>query len=220
MSNSNGTALHFHAATNRLPGYLSDDLLAVFPNWFEAKAYVIHELLNDADSAASWNEPHDCDDVPCPTYGDDCPEGKASDLTFVAEELNLSNGPDWSTITAGLSYWIHECGCPAGQAELAHSGPDQVGLVQVHGQACTCQLCESPEVPAKSDAPWTKTPNMTRGQFAYIARIVAGMDFLADMGMPNGAGTVKRYVAEELAHHLYDTNVRFDHDRFIAACTA
>lgn len=116
MTKSNGT--HFHAGTNA-PGYLPDDLPAVFGSWDDAKAYVIQELLSDADSAASWNEPHDCDDVPCPTFGDDCAEGKASDLTFAAEDLNLENGPDWSSIVAGRSYWIHSCGCEPGEAELA-----------------------------------------------------------------------------------------------------
>lgn len=146
MTKSNAT--HFHAGTND-PGYLPDDLPAVFPNWFEAKAYVIHELLDDADRAASWNEPHDCDDVPCPTYGDDCAEGKASDLTHEAEDLNLSNGPDWSTITAGRSYWISSCGCEAGQAELAEEEepPTPFELAGMAG-------CSSPDSVDSAGAAW------------------------------------------------------------------
>jgi hypothetical protein len=187
--------VHFHAGTNE-PGYLPDDLPATFATWDEARRYVIGELLLDADNVASWNEPHDCDDVPCPTFGDDCTEGRASDLTNVAEDLNLSNGPDWSTITAGRSYWIHSCGCAAGTAELADDEPERPAM----------DLAEL-EAHAMARTPWPKTPNMTRAHFAYVARIIASLRPGDD-------------VAECFAHHLTDTNPRFDRDRFIAAATA
>jgi len=127
--------VHFHAGTNE-PGYLPDSEPDSFTTWEDAQRYIIGEMLSDADSAASWNEPHDCDDVPCPTFGGDCPESKASELTFEAEELNLDNGPDWSTITAGRSYWIHSCGCAVGTAELAEDdeSDEDDGLV-------TCSAC-------------------------------------------------------------------------------
>lgn len=189
---------HFHAGSND-PGYLPDDLPATFSAWEDAQRFVIGELLSDADSVATWNDEHDCDDVPCPTYSDECPEGKASDLTNVAEELNLDNGPDWSTITAGRSYWIHSCGCAPGQAELAEESDDeQPDLVAL-------------EAEAKARSTWPKTPSMTRQHFDYLARIL-----VAARG--EGLADVDRLVGL-FAYHLADTNSHFDSDRFIEAAT-
>lgn len=152
MTKTNGT--HFHAGTNA-PGYLPDDLPAVFGNWFEAKAYIIGELLDDADAAASWNEEHDCDDVPCPTHGDDCPEGKASALTFAAEELNLENGPDWSSIVAGRSYWIHSCGCVPGEAELAEEDENEQPAEELTAwQLANMADCLQPDSLTSPGAAW------------------------------------------------------------------
>ncbi len=67
--------------------------------------------------------------------------------------------------------------------------------------------------------PWPKTPSMSRGEFAYLARILAGLDFLADDGK-RGGGTVHQYVAEHFAYHLADTNARFDRERFLVASGA
>jgi hypothetical protein len=107
----------------------------------------------------------------------------------------------------------------------AQGAPYQSGLVVVHPPACECRLCYAPdlaelEAQAKARTPWPKTPSMSRADFAYLARILSALDFLADEGMPNGAGgTVKRYVAEHVAYHLADTNPRFDRERFLAAAT-
>jgi len=232
MTSTNATAPHFHAGSND-PGYLPDDVPATFPTWDDAQRYIIGELLLDADHVGSWNEPHDCDDVPCPTFGDECPESKASDLTNLAEELNLDNGPDWSTITAGRSYWISSCGCAMGQAEV----DEEQGLVTCAGcgvrhwyltegecgtymaslPGFTCgheaeAEAEAPglaelEADAKARTPWPKTPRMTRQHFEYIARILAEL--------PTGAD-----VAKHFAYHLADTNARFVGERFIEAASS
>lgn len=98
-------ALHLHAGSND-PGFMPDSSPVCFDSWDAAKRYMIGELLMDAENVASWSEPHDCDDIPCPIYGDDCLEMKAADLTTLAEDLNLESGPEWDSITAGRSYWI------------------------------------------------------------------------------------------------------------------
>jgi len=117
--------VHFHAGTND-PGYLPDSEPDSFTTWEDAQRYIIGEMLSDADSVASWTEPHDCDDIPCPVFGDDCPEGKASALTFEAEELNLCNGPEYSAVTSGRSYWIVQCsepGCDSNDYEPESDEP-------------------------------------------------------------------------------------------------
>lgn len=97
------------------------------------------------------------------------------------------------------------------------AAPEQAGLVQVHGQACACQLCERPEALAKPHTPnpWPKTPTMTRAHFDYIARILAEAHREEAV---EGPMSVARMVGK-FAYHLSDCNARFDSDRFIDAAT-
>ncbi len=99
---------HFHAGHN-LPGYLPESEPATFAIFEDAKSDMLWTLNNHADSVDSWTDEHDCDDVPCPTYGDDCGHDKANSLSLAAEDLNLNNGPEWSDVSAGQSYWITAC---------------------------------------------------------------------------------------------------------------
>jgi len=177
---------HFHAGSND-PGYLPDSEPACFDSFDDAKRYLIGEMLSDAESVASWGDVHDCDDVPCPTYGDECPESKASELTFAAEDLNLEGGPEYGVIVGGRSYWIAQPEDPC-EAE-----PDLAEL----------------EAQAKARNPWPKTPSMTRADFAYLARIIAGLPTVA----------TRDDVAQAFAYHLGDTCPRFDRGRFVGAAT-
>jgi len=61
--------------------------------------------------------------------------------------------------------------------------------------------------PVPAGHPWPKTPSMSRAHFAYLARTVLD---LPDQHM-------RETVARNLAHHLADTNARFDRDRFLTA---
>lgn len=101
---------HYHTGTND-PGYLPDTDTPAhpFPTWDEAKRSLIDEMLLDAENVASWADPHECDDIPCPTYGDECPEGLAFALTAAAEDLNLTSGPEYGEIVSGRSYWVVPC---------------------------------------------------------------------------------------------------------------
>jgi len=45
------------------------------------------ELREQAENVRSWSEPHDCDDIPCPIYGDDCPWQQAGALDLQADLL-------------------------------------------------------------------------------------------------------------------------------------
>lgn len=96
---------HWHSGQN-LPGYLPESEVDCAETWEDAKEQMISRLVDASDSTATWADEHDCDDVPCPTYGDSCPEQIASSLRFAAEDLNLSDGPEWGDIIGGVSYWI------------------------------------------------------------------------------------------------------------------
>lgn len=113
MTETKGTAVHFHAGHNDA-GYLPECDVATFTQWDDAKRYMIDELLSAAESMASWGDEHDCDDVPCPTYGDECPESLAGSMATDAEDLNLESGPEWSTSLSDgrslpVSWWISVC---------------------------------------------------------------------------------------------------------------
>ena len=81
MLKSNRTLTHFHAGHNDA-GYLPESDPETFDTFEDAKRYMFGELLWAADNMASWADEHDCDDVPCPTYGDECPEQLASEVTL------------------------------------------------------------------------------------------------------------------------------------------
>ena len=134
MSKPHATRAHFHAGHNDA-GYLPESDAATFPIFDDAKTYMIGELLQAADAMSSWADPHDCDDVPCPSFGDDCPEQLANSVALAADELNLENGPEWfASLSDGrslpVSWWISpcyddcqdddECPCSECAEELAH----------------------------------------------------------------------------------------------------
>lgn len=396
------STVHFHAGYNQ-PGYLPENEPATFTTFADAKAWLLWELNLAADNVGTWADEHDCDDVPCPTYGDDCPHDKANSLSLAAEDLNLNNGPEYGDTVAGTAYWITPCAesdcapesdedesapvrqgshdpiaytfeadhhCPncaarrfgtdaegsipadaedregnsvgavfpwnewwnvdgtcetlacsdcGAEIDTAHADPhspgcpdfepddepeptsashfhvghdDDDGTVfptfagarahlltelsswaselddmaasrEAHAggassvvasyaaavrattdqltdpgerdwfrtvggrtfwayfcdaQTCSVQPESEPQPTRRNPNPWPKTPGMSRADFAYLARILAGLDFDAD-GDRRGGGTVHRYVVEQFAYHLADTNARFNRDRFVAAAS-
>lgn len=99
---------HYHAGYNMV-GYLPEMDPGTFTEWEYVKGYMLEELRLSADSVQSWVDKHDCDDIPCPTYGDSCGWNLAENLSSKAEYLNLDNGPEWRTIVGNMSYWINAC---------------------------------------------------------------------------------------------------------------
>lgn len=53
----------------------------------EALQRMREEIADAADALETWAEPHDCDDVPCPAYGDECPWGRAQAMRLELEEV-------------------------------------------------------------------------------------------------------------------------------------
>ncbi len=82
----------------------------------------------------------------------------------------------------------------------------------VASQGASSVDCHGQMVREPKSNPWPKTPSMSRGDFAYIARIIASMS-------PAGGVLTLDYVAEHFAYHLADTNARFNRERFVEAAT-
>lgn len=256
MTTTNATPVHYHAGHN-MPGYLPESDVETFATFADAKSHTIYELNYAAENVATWADEHDCDDVPCPTYGDDCPHDQANALSLVAEDLNLDNGPEWGDIVAGLSWWITECHEDGCEVEEEGDDFDAADYIVDAAALTTCSACgerhwyltdtdgmshmaslpgytcgqEDDEEPAdgatRASEPtpatttghpgtWPKTPTMSRQDFAYLARVLADLDFTADEG-DRGPGSIHRAVVEHLAYHLADTCARFDRERFVAA---
>ncbi len=190
---------HFHAGSND-PGYLPDSSPACFPTYVEAKSWMLAELNLDADNASSWADPHECDDIPCPVYGDDCPASKGDALSATAEDLNLHNGPEWAETTAGRAYWItavRNDDCDEAEPEPEPAFPDLAAM----------------EANALARKPRPAAPKMTRAHFTFLADLIANL-------WPDDETTNTEYVAECFADALADTSPRFARDRFIVAATS
>jgi hypothetical protein len=90
------------AAGHNDPGYLPDNPPTITRDWQLARDALIEDLRYAADATQTWADPHDCDDIPCPTYGDDCPDNLAGDLRLAADELQTLEPPArWQTTVGG-----------------------------------------------------------------------------------------------------------------------
>ena len=132
----------FSAGHNQ-PGYLPDSAPALTRDWQSARDALIEDLRDAADATQTWADPHECHDIPCPTYGDDCPDNLAANLRAAAEELAASH-PDtpWQATVGAQVWWLDDLGdhCPdcgyhlaAGGWPSSHRRPDD-------GQTCPLHL--------------------------------------------------------------------------------
>lgn len=96
-----------YAVGHSFPGYLPEGDVWVVETLDEAKAVLAADMIHAADSFESWADEHDCDDIPCPTYGDDCPWNHAQDLRNEAEQV-MTWPTSGNTLVGGLAYWIDD----------------------------------------------------------------------------------------------------------------
>lgn len=103
---------HWHGGYNQ-PGYLPETEPGVYPSYQTARDAAAADMDAAADSVETWADPHDCDDVPCPTYGEDCPWQQAGSIRAERDDLIASDGPEWSGHAGGMAWWVSICGDPA-----------------------------------------------------------------------------------------------------------
>ncbi len=111
------TVPHWHAGYNQ-PGYLPEAEPGVYASFEAARDTLGADMEAHAAATESWADTHDCDDIPCPTYGDDCPWQQAGNIRAEREDLLDSARPEWSGSAAGTAYWVTRCGDAACVAEL------------------------------------------------------------------------------------------------------
>ena len=104
------TAVHWHTGHN-MPGYLPDGEPDTCETLEDAHASLLWELesivgyLGEADMDTG----HDCDDIPCPTYGDYCPWNQYHDALNTIAEIKHA-GPAVCLVGVGNAlYWIESC---------------------------------------------------------------------------------------------------------------
>ena len=105
--------MHYHVGHN-VPGYLPDADVYAYADIDEAIAGLVEELAWHSGNIDTWTDDHDCDDIPCPTYGDDCPYMAARDLESLTTYLTEGNGITEAGGTflgyaAGQAWWINTC---------------------------------------------------------------------------------------------------------------
>jgi hypothetical protein len=98
---------HWHAGWN-MPGFLPEADPGTYVSFDDARDALAEELAAHADAEQTWHEEHDCDDVPCPTFGDTCHWQKAAALRLIRDDL-LPAEVEWTGYAAGLAYWIRSC---------------------------------------------------------------------------------------------------------------
>lgn len=111
---------HWHVGSN-MAGYLpdSDDASYVHETLPDARACLAEDLVSNADAVGTWADDHDCDDSPCPTYGDDCPWVAAQRLRDLAADLLASEDADWDGPDfSGRVWWLITCHEPYCTAEV------------------------------------------------------------------------------------------------------
>jgi hypothetical protein len=138
-----------HNQPGYLPNYRSGDTL-VTRQWRRARDHLVEDLRDAADATQTWTDPHDCDDIPCPTYGDDCPDNLAADLRMAAEEAAVLQ-PDtpWQATVAGQAWWLADLGghCPDCGYPLAERGWPSLHRRPADGRSCDLQLDDAPSGP-------------------------------------------------------------------------
>lgn len=100
-----------YAVGKNLVGYLPESDVYLTLDYSSAKASLIDDLDRYGDTEQSWVEEHDCDDIPCPTYGDRCGWNLAQDASAAMEELNLcaagdANGGGFDAYIGDLHFWL------------------------------------------------------------------------------------------------------------------
>ncbi len=131
-----------YATGHNQPGYLPDDdgtNRLVTRDWQRARDSLMEDLRDAADATQTWADPHDCDDIPCPTYGDGCPDNLAADLRMAADELAaLQPDTPWQSSVAGEAWWLDDLGdhCPDCGYPLAQHGWPASHQRPADGHAC------------------------------------------------------------------------------------
>ena len=102
---------HFHVGCNA-PAHTPEPV-SPFAQWTDAQTALAAMLATHADALATWAGDHDCDDIPCPTFGDTCPWQRAGALTNERDDLlAASAGQPWSAVADGVRYWLTACAAP------------------------------------------------------------------------------------------------------------
>ena len=104
------SAQHWHSGHN-MPGYMPENDVWTHATFEDAVVFMVEDLEHYADATETWVDEHDCDDIPCPTYGDDCAWNKAQNTRALVEDLLHENTgeTEWTGYDDGLAWWIVEC---------------------------------------------------------------------------------------------------------------
>ena len=99
---------HWHAGFNP-PGCLPESEPGIYSSFETAAESLAEDMHRHSTSEETWADEHDCDDVPCPTHGEDCHWQGAGNVDAERDDLLGAEGSAWTGTTAGLAYWVTPC---------------------------------------------------------------------------------------------------------------
>ena len=100
--------LHWHSGHN-MPGYLPDGDIGTHETFENAQDSLAEDLADTASSLATWVDPHDCDDIPCPTYGDNCSAGKVEECNNAIPMVYTFDEYGGHVWAADYEWWLEPC---------------------------------------------------------------------------------------------------------------
>ena len=119
MNETDTTTRHWHTGHNT-QGYMPEGDIGTHATFEEARFCLAEDLGYAADCTETGGDDHICNDVPCPTYGDDCALTRAENIRALCDELLAETQDEtvWQGYACEYSYWICECCEPACMAEI------------------------------------------------------------------------------------------------------
>lgn len=112
MMNTLETPSHWVVGHN-MPGYSPDNSPDHVETWNDAIGSLCEDLEIAAESLVTWSDEHDCDDIPCPTYGESCAWAQSQECADAVDQITDAV-PDEpvDVYAAGECWFISPCEDP------------------------------------------------------------------------------------------------------------
>ena len=112
MTNTSETPKHWIVGHN-MPGYAPDNAPEHVETWNGAVGSLCEDLELAAEHLVTWSDVHDCDDIPCPTYGESCAWNQSQECSNAVDQLtHAMPGYPVEAYAAGECWFITLCSDP------------------------------------------------------------------------------------------------------------
>lgn len=110
--NTIATPIHWIVGHN-MPGYSPDNAPDHVETWNDAVGVLCEDLERASSDLDTSIEEHDCDNTPCPTYGDSCAWTQSQECADAVDQLTDADpGYPLEVYAAGEVWFIVPCNDP------------------------------------------------------------------------------------------------------------